>query len=294
MLASRTPVFQGNTPIRHMTELAQIHDSDPCITSILLQCNDGGPDHRVNMLSVHLAIIALFLKLDLDAYVTVRTPPGHSWKNMAERIMSILKLALQSDGIMRSEMSEDMEILLASMGSVSDARKQVEKQPLPKEALVESLDQPINILTTLFEQLSWRLQNLHRGERGGSDEHLPPAHTEHITPRCHETGWIQAVLRQALHGNVIKCGEALPIPRPTQMPSWSVWISPSPIRSSASWCQPLPSICGGLRLSNNRKASSVTGERTNWCTWLDLQSISPDKTANRVGVLLTSQMPDMW
>ncbi|RIA78868.1 hypothetical protein C1645_882972, partial [Glomus cerebriforme] len=36
------------------------------------------------------ALIALFLKLDLDLLIAVRTPPGHSWKNPVERIMSIL------------------------------------------------------------------------------------------------------------------------------------------------------------------------------------------------------------
>ncbi|GES80588.1 hypothetical protein GLOIN_2v1782174 [Rhizophagus clarus] len=54
----------------------------------LLFYTDGGPDHRVTYIHIQMALIALYLKLDLDLLVTVRTSPGHSWKNPVERIMS--------------------------------------------------------------------------------------------------------------------------------------------------------------------------------------------------------------
>ena len=70
---------------------------------MLLLYTDGGPDHRVNFLSVQLSYVALFLTRDLDYLVAVRTPPYNSWKNPAERVMSELNLALQTVGIMRQK-----------------------------------------------------------------------------------------------------------------------------------------------------------------------------------------------
>lgn len=67
--------------------------------------SDGGPDHRCTYVSVQYSIIYLFLKLNLDMVVLARTPPGSSWKNPAERVMSQLNLALQSVGLMRSTAS---------------------------------------------------------------------------------------------------------------------------------------------------------------------------------------------
>jgi len=51
----------------------------------------------------------LFLKLDLDLLVAVKTSLGHSWKNPIECIMLILNLGLQYVGLMHSEISEELE-----------------------------------------------------------------------------------------------------------------------------------------------------------------------------------------
>jgi len=39
---------------------------------------DRGSDYRVTYICIQIALIALYLKLDLDLLVAVRTPPGHS------------------------------------------------------------------------------------------------------------------------------------------------------------------------------------------------------------------------
>ncbi len=70
---------------------------------------DGGPDHRVNFLSVKLSLIALFIDLDLDMIVGLRTAPGNSWANPVERIMSILNIGLQGVGVMRDKGSDAFE-----------------------------------------------------------------------------------------------------------------------------------------------------------------------------------------
>ena len=70
---------------------------------------DGGPDHRVNYLSVKVALIALFRDLNLDLLIALRTAPSNSWANPVERIMSIVNIGLQGIGVMRQKMSDEFE-----------------------------------------------------------------------------------------------------------------------------------------------------------------------------------------
>ena len=76
---------------------------------ILCLYTDGGPDHNTTFLATKIALINLFLEKNLDMLIAVRTPPYHSWKNPVERIMSIVNIALQAVGLMRSSMTEDLE-----------------------------------------------------------------------------------------------------------------------------------------------------------------------------------------
>ena len=71
-----------------MTELANLQIlRNKEIPPILLMKTDGGPDHNVTFVSVQMALSALFLHHDLDMLVAVRTAPGHSYRNPAERVM---------------------------------------------------------------------------------------------------------------------------------------------------------------------------------------------------------------
>ncbi len=60
-------------------------------------------------MSVKLSMIALFIELDLDALVALRTAPSNSWANPVERIMSIVNIGLQGIGVMRKKGSDDFE-----------------------------------------------------------------------------------------------------------------------------------------------------------------------------------------
>ena len=74
--------------------------SDKAATnSVLFVHSDGGLDHRVTFISVKLALISLFVDLDLDYLCATRTAPYHSFCNPAERIKSIFNLGLQSVGL---------------------------------------------------------------------------------------------------------------------------------------------------------------------------------------------------
>ena len=66
--------------------------------------SDGGPDHRVTFGSVQVANLCMFVALDLDMLVCVRTCPYQSWQNIAGRVMSTLNFALQNVSLARSKM----------------------------------------------------------------------------------------------------------------------------------------------------------------------------------------------
>lgn len=91
-------VFEPLSPHRHMTELVKLFKKDPNSPDkpLLFIYSDGGPDHR---LTVQLSLISVFLERDLDFLCAARTAPYHSWRNPAERIMSIINLGLQCVGI---------------------------------------------------------------------------------------------------------------------------------------------------------------------------------------------------
>ena len=76
---------------------------------MLFLYTDGGPDHRLTYANVQLALIALFLNLNLDILVAGRTVPHHSWSNPVERMMAIVNLELQCVGVMRTKGSDEFE-----------------------------------------------------------------------------------------------------------------------------------------------------------------------------------------
>lgn len=153
-ISLKDPIFQPSDSLRHMTELYKILNNTNENKPYLLLYTDGGPDHRVTYVRVQLALIALFLKLDLDLLIAVRTPPGHSWKNPVERIMSILNLGMQSIGLMRDELSNDLENLMKKCNSMEEIRTYSKDEPQLKNELINSLQAPINLMEGIFERLS--------------------------------------------------------------------------------------------------------------------------------------------
>ena len=93
--------FEPSSPIRHSTELTTLLSDKALTRPVLFLYSDGGPDHRVTYMS-KVSMICLFLQLDLDYLCAARTAPYHSFRNPAERIMSILNLGLQSVGLARA------------------------------------------------------------------------------------------------------------------------------------------------------------------------------------------------
>ena len=56
-----------------------------------------------------LTMLYLWHKHDLDLLILARTPPGNSYKNLVERVMSTLNLGCQAIGLMRHESDEKNE-----------------------------------------------------------------------------------------------------------------------------------------------------------------------------------------
>lgn len=154
----KDPIFQHSDPLRHMAELYKILSNRNENKPYLFLYTDGGPDHRVNYIRVQLALIALYLKLDLDLLVAVRTPPGHSWKNPVERIMSILNLGLQCIGLMRGKMSEELEKIMKKCNSMEDIRSESNNESQLKEELINSLNPTITLMEEIFERLTLKEQ----------------------------------------------------------------------------------------------------------------------------------------
>ena len=65
---------------------------------------DGGCYRNITNLSFQAALIALFLKHDMDEIVTYHSAAGLSYKNYAEQMHSLANLSLQTDSFMRRVM----------------------------------------------------------------------------------------------------------------------------------------------------------------------------------------------
>lgn len=101
--------FEPSSLLRHSAELANAISTQVETKPVLLIYSDRGPDHRVNILSVKLALIALYHKLDLGYLCAMRTAPFHSYRNLVEWIMSIVNIGLQAIAVAWRGMSQEME-----------------------------------------------------------------------------------------------------------------------------------------------------------------------------------------
>jgi hypothetical protein len=149
----KDPIFQPSSPLRHATELYHILLGEELSDKpVLCLYTDGGPDHRCTYTQVQISYICLFIALDLDYFVAVRTPPQHSWKNPVKRIMSILNLRLQSVGLMRTEMNNESERLMSKCGTINEIRNTAKENPTLKDDLIASLQTPINLVSDVFNR----------------------------------------------------------------------------------------------------------------------------------------------
>lgn len=159
-------IFQPSTAMRHATELLSIlraYESNDDVNlekPILFLFTNGGPDHRATFDTVKLSLLVLFIQLDLDMLVALRTAPHHSWVNPAEGCMSILNLALQHVALAREKMTDEFEKALKNKSSLSAVRKNAERSNAFKEALIASMDPVIALLKNRFGRMKLKGESL--------------------------------------------------------------------------------------------------------------------------------------
>ncbi|XP_033647591.1 uncharacterized protein LOC117307057 [Asterias rubens] len=120
-------VFQTSSPFRHGAALVKLLAHEEA--SVVLKYTDGGTDQRNTLESVKCATICLFLALNLDMIILARCAPGHSWMNPAERIMSILNLALQNCALEREAGDAAAEAEFKKCNSMAATRRLAESKP---------------------------------------------------------------------------------------------------------------------------------------------------------------------
>ena len=120
-------VFQTSSPFRHGAAIAKLLATDN--TSVVLKYTDGGTDQRNTLESVKCATICLFKELTLDMVILARCAPGHSWTNPAERIMSILNLALQNCSLERHHSDTAAEAMFKKCTSMAQTRTLASSKP---------------------------------------------------------------------------------------------------------------------------------------------------------------------
>lgn len=140
-------IFQASLPWRHSAEMAKMLQDKGEVPVCLMLYSEGGPDHRITYHAVKLSFIVLFKKFDLDFLAARRTAPGHRWLSPAERIMSILYIALQIVALMREESRSEVEQALRGANSMSEIRNKAAKNAHLKTAWIILLEERTSKLT---------------------------------------------------------------------------------------------------------------------------------------------------
>ena len=145
--------FEPSSPIRHAAELEYLLRSKSVTHPVLFLYSDGGPDHRVTYTNVKLALVSLFLELNLDYLCAARTAPYHSFRNPSERVMSVLNLGLHSVGLARNSISDDsIEKAVTKRNSISDVRKLAEQNSAVRPACLDAVE-PVKLLLTRITEI---------------------------------------------------------------------------------------------------------------------------------------------
>ena len=115
-----------SSALRNATEIAKVlinkYGSKEAVPPILILYTDGGPENRTTFLSVKIALICLQKFLNLDQALAVRTAPGHSYHNPADKINCVLNLCMR-----KHSTDPEFEQTLHNCSGLGDVRKLIEK-----------------------------------------------------------------------------------------------------------------------------------------------------------------------
>lgn len=119
----RDSIFDPSRVFDHTSQLIDILFRDELTPFVVVLQTDGGPDHSIKFLTTKLALLAMFIKLDLDQLLVLRGAPNGSAFNKIERAMSIGNLGLMNLSIKRAEMAEWAEDAAKSCNSMAAIRE---------------------------------------------------------------------------------------------------------------------------------------------------------------------------
>ena len=128
-VSNKNKVTQPSSALHHSAELSACLIMEGCAensflpsNTILMVISDGGPEYWLSYGSVQVALLCLFFRVNCDILIAVYTCPYQSWTNPAERVMSVLNLALQNTSLQRKEMSSEHEKLVKNKSTVKEVR----------------------------------------------------------------------------------------------------------------------------------------------------------------------------
>ena len=173
-------VFEPSNPIRHATEMKCVledfykNQGGQTIADlqVLLLYTDGGPDHNVKFATVWLALMCLYLSCDLDFLVASRTCPTMSWKNVVEKIMCILNLALYGVALVRSKMGDMEGEIQKASGSMTKIRAAAMENEDLLDACKLSIQPVKDLLHQRFQKLDLKGKHFRVFEAADEDSLL--------------------------------------------------------------------------------------------------------------------------
>ena len=132
-----------SSALRNAKEIASVliekYGTKENVPPVLILYTDGGLEHRTVFLSVKIAMISLQKYLNLDQILAVRTAPGHSYCNPAEKVNCILNLGLYGIGCMRQKSSDiEFEENLHRCNGLGDVRDLLNKDFQRNSVLLKS------------------------------------------------------------------------------------------------------------------------------------------------------------
>eukprot|EP00956_Cyclotella_meneghiniana_P025642 scaffold53876_cov80-Cyclotella_meneghiniana.AAC.5 len=132
----RDSIFDPSKVFDHTSQLAAVLERDGLSPFVLVLQTDGGPDHSIKFLTTKLALLALFLKLDLDQLLVLRGAPNGSAFNKIERGMSVVNGVLGNVSTKRGEMPEWAETIAKSCNSMNAIREAHVKTAKERETAI--------------------------------------------------------------------------------------------------------------------------------------------------------------
>ena len=132
-----------SSALRNAKEIASVliekYGTKENVPPVLILYTDGGPEHRTMFLSIKIAMISLQKYLNLDQILAVRTAPGHSCRNPAEKVNCTLNLGLYGIGCMRQRSSDiEFEENLHCCNGLGDVRDLLNKDFQRNSVLLKS------------------------------------------------------------------------------------------------------------------------------------------------------------